>query len=594
MTTESLADALVPSSFLLHHSRPSAQPVPACMPFRHSPLFSDEPMHKILDSQEILQKSVALERALRESEERFRSVVNNLAEGLYTVDNQGLVTYINPSAEAMFGWTSAELHGKKMHDVTHYQHPDGTPFPAADCPGLQVLRTDASLRDHQDVFIRKDGSFFPVVYSASPLKIADQTAGIVVCFRDDTVRRQTEDTLRQAERQLQLSLQTLETRVAERTRALQNASIMLRELSGRLLQTQDEERRRIARELHDGVGQLLVALNMNFSRLSSEQNSLTPEARESLEENAALVAQALQEIRTMSHLLHPPLLDEVGLESALRWYVDGFAERSKIDVELQLVSGFSEGLPRELALSVFRIVQESLTNIHRHSGSPTALVAIERSPDQIILKIKDHGRGIPSELHSKISSGESSGVGLRGIRERLRQFGGRLDIHSKQDGTEIVAILPAPAAAPINKPETSHASHEQDAALGLPHSDQEIATILCIDDEAAGLLPRRLLLESAGHRVVEARSGEEGIRLFQSSKIDAVILDYWMSGIKGTAVAAALKRLDPTIPIIVLSGMSDLPGEAAGLVDQWLVKGSHRPEYLLDSVNALLQRRARK
>ena len=123
------------------------------------------------------------------------------------------------------------------------------------------------------------------------------------------------------------------------------------------------------------------------------------------------------------------------------------------------------------------------------------------------------------------------------------------------------------------------------------NSRHEPATILCIDDEPDGLLPRRLLLESAGHRVVQARSGLEGIRIFQSEKVDAVILDYWMSGMKGTAVASELKRINPNIPIIVLSGMADLPGEASGLVDQWIVKGSTRAEHLLNSINALLERR---
>ncbi|MGA2097938.1 MAG: PAS domain S-box protein [Candidatus Acidiferrum sp.] len=545
-----------------------------------------------IDSQEILRKSAALERALRASDERFHAVVNNMAEGLYTVDTQGMLTYVNPSAEAMFGWKLSELHGRKMHDVTHYRYPDGRPFPAAECPGLQVLQSGISLREHEDVFIRKDGSFFPVVYSASPLKIDDQTAGIVVCFRDDTVRRQAQANIEQTERQLRHSLQTLEVRVSERTRELESATTMLRELSARLLQTQDEERRRIARELHDGVGQLLVALSMSFSKFGREENNLTPIGRQTLEENSAIVAQALQDIRTMSHLLHPPLLDDMGLESALHWYIEGFAERSKIQVELQLPTGFNEGLPRDLALSIFRIVQESLTNIHRHSGSPTALVAVERIPEQIILRIKDQGRGIPADLHARICSGQSSGVGLRGIRERLRHFGGRLYIPQEQKGTEIVAILPT-VSSTGTKEETIE-GHEAGRAAESPTSQMGAATILCIDDEAVGQLARRLLLESAGYRVVEARSGEEGLRAFQSSKIDAVVLDYWMSGLKGTAVASELKRLDPDMPIIVLSGMADLPGESGGLVDEWLMKGSHRPEHLLNSINAMLQRRAQK
>ena len=515
----------------------------------------------------------------------FRSVMNTLAEGLYTVDAQGLLTYINPAAEAMFGWTSGELSGRKMHDVTHHSYPNGAPFPAEDCPGLRVLEKGVALREHEDIFIRKDGSFFPVIFSASPLKSgAGRIIGLVVAFRDDTKRRQTEDAL-------QLSIKTLESRVSERTVALETASHELRELSGKLLNAQDEERRRIARELHDGVGQLLAALSMNLSIVGNEKSRLTSDARSSMDESAGLVEQASREIRTLSHLLHPPLLDEVGLESALRWYVTGFAERSTIAVEMQLAPGFGEKLPRDLALALFRIVQESLTNVHRHSGSSTALVIVERSPREIALTVKDVGSGMPAEVQAKIISGESSGVGLRGIRERIRQFGGRLELHSDREGTQVKAVLPVPATADQPKEEESFHVVPPESSKDAVRGGASKATILCIDDEPAGLLPRKLLLESAGYKVIDARSGPEGIETFKSSSVDVVLLDYWMSGMKGTAVASELKRLNPAVPIVVLSGMLDLPGEATGLVDKWIVKGSTRAEQLLESIAALLERR---
>jgi PAS domain S-box-containing protein len=148
------------------------------------------------------------EAALHETEERFRLAMNNVASGLYTLDLRGLVTYVNPAAETMFGWTNAELLGKKMHDVTHYKHPDGTPFPASECPGLQILQKGVELREHEDMFIRKDGSFFPVVYSASPLKRDAQTIGIVVGFRDDTQRREAERVLREGEERFRLVANT--------------------------------------------------------------------------------------------------------------------------------------------------------------------------------------------------------------------------------------------------------------------------------------------------------------------------------------------------------------------------------------------------
>ena len=513
-----------------------------------------------LDPHQIIQNSAAQESALRESEERFRSTFELAAVGIAHVAPDGSWLRLNRKFCSILGYSESELRRLKYQDVTY---PEDV---AADV--AQAERILAGLSDEYSMekrYIRKDGSVVWVNLTVSAFRNTDGKVKYFISIAEDlTGHKQAEEALKE------------------------------REFSARLLQSQDEERRRIARELHDGVGQLLAAMSMNLAKLVSMTERLSPEARKSLDENFGLVEQASREIRTMSHLLHPPLLEEVGLESALRWYVDGFAERSKISVQMRIEEGFSNGLSRELALSLFRIVQESLTNIHRHSQSSTAVVEIRRSPGAIALEIRDEGRGIPLEVQSKISSGESFGVGLRGIRERARQFGGRLEVRSNQGGTRIVAVLPISGS-----PTTENSTGSESAAdPGVPLNSVEeikgadgVATVLCIDDEEAGLLPRRLVLESAGYRVIDARSGAEGIRLFQTQTVHAVILDYWMSGMKGTAVAAELKRIDPNVPIIVLSGMSDLPGEASGIVDQWLVKGSHRAEQLLNSISTLLERR---
>jgi signal transduction histidine kinase len=185
---------------------------------------------------------------------------------------------------------------------------------------------------------------------------------------------------------------------------------------------QDQERRRIARELHDGLGQLLAAAKMNVSHVLKEKDKLSVNTARHVEENSQLIEEALTEIRTLSYLLHPPLLDELGLPSALRTYIDGFAERSKISVTLQLSSDLGD-LPKDQELCVFRVAQECLTNIHRHSGSATALVRLSRSSSHIELEIKDHGRGLPEEIRSKIASGVSAGVGFRGMQERVTPSG---------------------------------------------------------------------------------------------------------------------------------------------------------------------------
>jgi signal transduction histidine kinase len=402
---------------------------------------------------------------------------------------------------------------------------------------------------------------------------------------EQALRRSGEEN-QMAERQLRKLVESLEARVSERSEELAQAERKLRDLSASLLQSQDEERRRIARELHDGIGQDMAAMKMNLSRIARERGNLTTPAVRALDENCQLVEEASQQIRTMSHLLHPPLLDEVGIESALRWYVEGFAERSKIRVRMELTPGFGDELPRDLALSLFRIVQESLTNIHRHSGSPTALIRIERSDTEIVLRVEDQGHGISAEQRERIYSGEG-GVGFRGMQERVRQFGGRLEIESSQHGTRITAVVPFPLSEPIGPLE--HANPD-----GKPRGEKtssEALTVLCIDDDATGLSTRKMLLESAGYHVIEARSGAEGIELFRAHRVGAVILDYWMTEMKGTAVAFELKRIDPSVPIIVLSGVSDLPGEAVGVIDRWLVKGSHRGEKLLESLNSLMEHR---
>jgi signal transduction histidine kinase/DNA-binding response OmpR family regulator len=246
--------------------------------------------------------------------------------------------------------------------------------------------------------------------------------------------------LRRSESQLRVSQAELEVRVQERTQELLNASQELRELSARILQAQDEERRRIARELHDGAGQLLAALGMEASNLANEGDKLSSRASASISNIESLVVQMTKDIRTMSHLLYPPLLDEVGLQSALSEYVKGFAERSGIQVSLDLPSSI-ERLDREHELSLFRIVQESLTNIHRHSASKTAAIRIVRDADALTLEVRDEGRGMPAERLSEIQS-RGSGVGIRGMRERVRQFSGTMSIESDRSGTRILVVIP--------------------------------------------------------------------------------------------------------------------------------------------------------
>jgi signal transduction histidine kinase len=278
--------------------------------------------------------------------------------------------------------------------------------------------------------------------SIQPLRLftpADVVAAVVFLLMSILVLAMGE-TRRRHNEKMRNDQGELEKRVQERTADLDVANQSLRELSARLLQLQDDERRRIARELHDSVGQMLVALTMNLSavRLDVERLSKTANA---LADSENLVQEMSSEVRTISHLLHPPLLDEAGLLSALRWYVEGFVRRSRINVDLDLPDNFDR-LPRESETAIFRVVQECLTNIHRHSGSPVAKIHLRQRDQEVLVEIEDKGKGIPSEKVEEMATAGAPGVGIRGMRERLRQLGGSLDVNSNKGGTIIRVRLP--------------------------------------------------------------------------------------------------------------------------------------------------------
>ncbi len=285
-------------------------------------------------------------------------------------------------------------------------------------------------------------------YLAEPIDRGELVATVGALLRlkkAETTSRQQAQAAEKARKELALSNATLEIRVSARTAELRTANESLRELSARLLKMQDDERRRIARDLHDSVGQLLAAICMNMAVIEKETDNLSADAQKAFFENRSFVQQVLQGIRTMSHLLHPPLLDESGLPSALRWYVEEFSQRSGVSVTLEFSPSF-ERLSSELETAVFRIVQECLGNIHRHSKSPTAEIRIEKNDGSINLAVRDAGGGIPAEKQEQIKYGIRTGVGLRGMRERVAQLGGQLKIDSDTNGTAIAVTLPCTPA----------------------------------------------------------------------------------------------------------------------------------------------------
>ena len=240
-------------------------------------------------------------------------------------------------------------------------------------------------------------------------------------------------------KQLALAHSELEVLISERTAELQA-------LSQRLLRVQDEERRKIARDLHDSTGQTLSALKISITMLEDQCKNL-PAMLPTVRNVSQLADQALEEIRTMSYLLHPPLLDEVGFSCAAAWYIEGFAKRSGISVKADFAI-LQERLPKRMEIVLFRVLQESLTNVHRHSDATNATIGLQHDHDTITLEIRDFGKGISAErlpLLRGVSA--ETGVGLAGMRERLRELNGKLEIESDGHGTTMRAVVPCYAMA---------------------------------------------------------------------------------------------------------------------------------------------------
>jgi PAS domain S-box-containing protein len=345
-------------------------------------------------------------------------------DAIFVRDPVDRITYWNNGARQLYGYTSEEALGRVSHDLLR------TKFPEALDRITERLNRDGRWTGEL-IHKRKDGSQL-VVASRWALDQRDHGNSYSLLETNSDITQQKES-----------------------EKALQES-----ELAARLLRLQDEEKRRIARELHDGVGQLLAAMSMNVSKVKDERSRLSPDAARCVEENSNMIEQISADIRTMSYLFHPPLLDELGLESALKWYVEGFAERSKIAANLELPVDLGR-LSKDQEMCLFRLVQECLTNIHRHSGSSTALVKLWRTPGEIRMEVSDEGRGIDQEIQSKVASGKSAGVGLRGMRERVKQFDGTLEIHSNGMGASILVTLPLTEEAVSPDESNAHSAEDQ-------------------------------------------------------------------------------------------------------------------------------------
>lgn len=340
------------------------------------------------------------EHQLRCTNQNLKGILASISDFYYTLDHQLCLTAINPQAAAFAGVQPRQVLGRCILDVF---------------PGLKGSALEAAYRKSlsRRVSVHLGCSAVMRPGRRLDIDIYPLEAGLSVFSRDVTERKRAEHEVR--------------------------------ELGGRVLRAQDEERRRIARELHDGAAQNMAAVAANLQRLC-EMRAGGGGAQRLARESLGLIDETLSEIRTLSYLLHPPLLDEIGLAAALQWYIDGFEMRSGIKVDLRILQELDR-LPSETEIALFRIVQESLVNVHRHAGSKTAAIQLGQTGTEFVLTIRDTGKGMPDVAYA--SAGDdirSLGVGIAGMNARLRQLGGRLEVVSSKRGTTVRAIVPRNSA----------------------------------------------------------------------------------------------------------------------------------------------------
>jgi PAS domain S-box-containing protein len=404
-------------------------------------------------SQSLLDELPALRLKADKAIGLLAAIVDSSGDAIVSKTLDGVVTSWNTGAERLFGYTAQEAVGQHISFIIPLDRRD------EEAAILARLRGGQRVEHFETVRVRKDGTTIDISLTISP--VIDSTGKIVGASkiaRDITKRKQVDRALRESEERFRVLADALDTQVQFRTQELQrrNAEILqqaeqLRDLTGQMMQTQDAERRHVARELHDSAGQTLAVLGMNIARLAENANNDPAQLAKDIENVQDLVKHLTQEIRTTSYLLHPPLLDESGLSSALQWYVQGLADRSGLDIDLDIPEHF-ERLSPEMEVVIFRIVQECLTNTHRHSGSKTARIVVARKGKNVYVEVQDRGNGMSRERFAEVQS-HGTGVGLRGMRERAHQFHGDLSIESNSLGTKISATFPA-KSLPANEEST--------------------------------------------------------------------------------------------------------------------------------------------
>jgi PAS domain S-box-containing protein len=401
----------------------------------HSHVIPEESYMTLREDDDRLRSIAALQQKLEtleaqkkllETQQQLRVLVEAVQDyAIFMLDAEGRIQTWNAGAKRIKGYDASEIIGK--HFSCFYSEEDVKNEKPKRM--LELAIRDGRSED-EGWRIRKDGSRFWANIIITALKDSHgKLIGFAKVTRDFTERMLAQRALEESQRKLRDSEKSL------------------RQLSLHLLRTQDEERRRIGRDLHDGLGQYLSVLKMKLDSLVGRMNGNSSAEAEELKDCAKLTEDAVTEVRTISYLLYPPMLEEMGLKSAISWYVDGFTSRSGVKTSFE-ASPELQRLPREIELALFRVLQESLTNVHRHSGSLTAAVRLTLRDDEVLLEVSDCGKGV--DLRKFEESGQdyigALGVGLRGMSERMRQLGGNLELSSTPGGTTVVARVQVPQA----------------------------------------------------------------------------------------------------------------------------------------------------
>jgi PAS domain S-box-containing protein len=350
-------------------------------------------------------RDITERKQAEQSRNLLAAIVDSSDDAIVSKSLDGIITSWNKSAERIFGYSAEEAIGQHITLIIPPEHH------AEESEILTRLGRGERVDHFHTVRRRKDGTLLDVSLTISPVRDSSgRVIGASKVARDITAQK----------------------RVAEKVRVADEAV--------RLMKAQDEERRRIARDFHDSAGQTLTVLGLSVAQLVQEAEVVAPELAEKGRHIEEVIQQLHREIRTTSYLLHPPLLDEAGLSSALNWYVQGLTERSGMKIDLNISDDFGR-LPAEMELAIFRVVQECLTNIHRHAESKTAYIRIARENGRVCAEVRDEGKGMSPERLAEIES-RGSGVGIAGIRERLRHFGGTMKIESDDTGTRVLTGIP--------------------------------------------------------------------------------------------------------------------------------------------------------